>query len=153
MCRFSPKPEQLFGSVISRLPARSACAASQAHTAAPSLSQILFFSKAEQVEHGASKWRKRFRDQEMAVCRLPVGKRAASGTSGTDDGIDMNHANQTLTGIVATVNMIRRFAIEVARDFDDDHLAVVEQALRSAADAVARERAIERCLIDDWAGK
>jgi hypothetical protein len=28
--------------------------------------------------------------------------------------------------------MIRRFAIQVARDFDDDHLAVVGQALRQA---------------------
>jgi hypothetical protein len=65
----------------------------------------------------------------------------------------MSSADQNLCGIVANVNMIKRFAIEVARGFDDDHLAVIELALRQAADEIAKERAIERCLIDDWAEK
>jgi hypothetical protein len=55
----------------------------------------------------------------------------------------------TARAIVAFVGMIKRLAIEAGgTGFDHDHLAVIEGALRQAADEIARERAIERCLGD-----
>jgi hypothetical protein len=58
----------------------------------------------------------------------------------------MTQADRNLCVICANVNSIRRFTIEVARDFDDDHLSIIELTLRQAADAIAREREIERSL-------
>jgi hypothetical protein len=63
----------------------------------------------------------------------------------------ITHADQNVSDIIANINMIRRFSIEVARTFDDDHLATIEQALLAAAGEIARERAIELILINDFA--
>lgn len=58
----------------------------------------------------------------------------------------MKDTDQNLCDIVANINSIRRFAIEVARGFDDDCLSIIELTLRQAADAIAKERETERLL-------
>jgi hypothetical protein len=64
-----------------------------------------------------------------------------------------SRSDENLNAIIASVTLIKRFAIDGPRGFDGDRLAVIERALRQAADDIARERAIERCMGDDWADK
>jgi hypothetical protein len=58
----------------------------------------------------------------------------------------VTRADQNLNDIVTNINSIKRFAIEVARGFNDDHLVAIETALRQAAEEIARKREIERRL-------
>jgi hypothetical protein len=48
--------------------------------------------------------------------------------------------------MVANINSLTRFAIEVARGFDDDCLSIIELTLRQAADTIGKERQTERLL-------
>jgi hypothetical protein len=71
------------------------------------------------------------------------------GHPGQNETPSMNHAD-LICDIVAA---IKRLGINAARGFDHAHVARLEQALRQAADDLARELRIERCILSDWAEK
>ena len=58
----------------------------------------------------------------------------------------MTVTNQSVLDIVSHIIGIRRYALEVARDFSDENRFYIEMELKRAANAMADERETERQL-------